>query len=342
MTLSESTTLHDTPRFFDRAGIIGRSEPINRVLEAIQRVAPSAARVLITGETGTGKELVASAIHQNSPRRFARFVRVNCAALHENLLESELFGHEKGAFTGADRQRIGRFEQANGGTLLLDEIGDMGMSTQCKILRVLQEGEFERLGGTTTIRTDVRVIAATNQNLAALVAKGTFREDLYYRLDVVHLKVPPLRERRDEIPALVEHFVREFAQEYDKGDVRISADTMEYLLLFRWPGNVRQLANELRRVVVMAERGSTIKPEDLQPFITAGTIKPAPAGVQVTRPNEIAIRLDQTLAKAQEQLERDIIAHAMKQAGGRLEEAATLLGLSRKGLYLKRQRLGMI
>ena len=219
----------------------------------MRKVAKSNSTVLIRGETGTGKELIAGAIHHNSLRAARNFVKVNCAALQENLLESELFGHEKGAFTGADRQRIGRFEQADGGTLFLDEIGDMSASTQAKILRVLQEHEFERLGGTRTIRVDVRLIAATNRDLSAMVAAGQFREDLYYRLNVVSVETPPLRERKDDILPLAMHFIRRFGSELKKRLDGLDNDAQKLLVRYNWPGNIRELENAIERAALLAE-----------------------------------------------------------------------------------------
>ena len=223
------------------------------MLTVVKKVAKSNSTVLIRGETGTGKELIAGAIHHNSPRAARNFVKVNCAALQENLLESELFGHEKGAFTGADKQRIGRFEQADGGTLFLDEIGDMSPSTQAKILRVLQEHEFERLGGTRTMRVDVRLIAATNRDLPPMVQAGTFREDLYYRLNVVSIEMPPLRERKDDIVPLADFFLRRFAGELKKQIDGIEPDAQKLLMRYNWPGNIRELENAIERAVLLAE-----------------------------------------------------------------------------------------
>src|SRR5512135_1906123 len=246
---------------FDR--IIGSSGALARVLGVVRKVAKSNTTVLIRGETGTGKELIAGAIHHNSLRAARNFVRVNCAALQENLLESELFGHEKGAFTGADKQRIGRFEQADGGTLFLDEVGDMSPSTQAKILRVLQEHEFERLGGTRTLKVDVRLIAASNRNLAAMVASGHFREDLYYRLNVVSIDMPPLRERKEDIPALTAFFISRFSGELKKKIEGISPEAEKMLLRYNWPGNIRELENAIERAVLLAE-GRSIATRDLR------------------------------------------------------------------------------
>src|SRR5471030_2322174 len=246
---------------FDR--IVGASGALQHVLAIVKKVARSNSTILIRGETGTGKELIAGAIHHNSLRANRAFVKVNCAALQENLLESELFGHEKGAFTGADKQRIGRFEQADGGTLFLDEIGDMSPSTQAKILRVLQEHEFERLGGTRTLRVDVRLIAATNRDLSAMVAEGKFREDLYYRLNVVSIEMPPLRERKDDIVPLASAFIRRFSAELKKKIDGLDADAQKLLMRYNWPGNIRELENAIERAMLLAE-GRTITGNDLR------------------------------------------------------------------------------
>src|SRR6187399_1060841 len=238
---------------FDR--IIGSSGALEKVLSVVRKVAKSNTTVLVRGETGTGKELIAGAIHHNSHRANRAFVRVNCAALQENLLESELFGHEKGAFTGADKQRIGRFEQADGGTLFLDEVGDMSASTQAKILRVLQEQEFERLGGTRTMKVDVRIITATNRNLSEMVEEGRFREDLFYRLNVVSVETPPLRDRKDDIAALADFFVKRFATELKKKVENVHPEAQKLLMRHNWPGNIRELENVIERAVLLADHG---------------------------------------------------------------------------------------
>src|SRR5512132_3263074 len=246
---------------FDR--IIGSSGALEKVLGVVRKVAKSNTTVLVRGETGTGKELIAGAIHHNSLRAARNFVKVNCAALQENLLESELFGHEQGAFTGADKQRIRRFEQADGGTLFLDEIGDMSPNTQAKILRVLQEHEFERLGGTRTIKVDVRLIAATNRDLSSMVATGQFREDLYYRLNVVAIEMPPLRERKDDIVPLANSFIRRFSGELKKKIDGLDADAQKLLMRYNWPGNIRELENTIERAMLLAE-GRAISSDDLR------------------------------------------------------------------------------
>src|SRR5687767_3720867 len=280
---------------FDR--IVGASEALARVLGVVKKVAKSNSTVLIRGETGTGKELIAGAIHHNSLRASKNFIKVNCAALQENLLESELFGHEKGAFTSADKQRIGRFEQADGGTLFLDEIGDMSANTQAKILRVLQEHEFERLGGTRTIKVDVRLIAATNRDLPTMVEAGQFREDLYYRLNVVTMEMPPLRERKDDIAALSNFFIRRFSGELKKKIQGLEPDALKLLMRYQWPGNIRELENAIERAMLLAE-GTHIAVDDLRlgdtgpsggPRDNASVVKIPPTGIALEEVERIAL-----------------------------------------------------
>src|SRR6187431_2149549 len=254
---------HEQKDIYDFDRIVGASGALQQVLAIVKKVARSNSTILIRGETGTGKELIAGAIHHNSLRNNRNFVKVNCAALQENLLESELFGHEKGAFTGADKQRIGRFEQSDGGSLFLDEIGDMSQSTQAKILRVLQEHEFERLGGTRTLRVDVRLIAATNRDLPAMVQASQFREDLYYRLNVVSIEMPPLRERKDDIVPLATSFIRKFAGELKKKIEGLDTEAQKLLMRYNWPGNIRELENAIERAMLLAE-GRAISADDLR------------------------------------------------------------------------------
>ena len=246
--------------------IVGESAALRRVLKEVETVAPTGSTVLIRGETGTGKELIARALHDLSPRRERTFVKLNCAAIPTGLLESELFGHEKGAFTGAISQKVGRFELAHQGTLFLDEVGDIPPELQPKLLRVLQEQEFERLGGTKTIKVDVRLVAATNRDLAAMVADGRFRDDLYYRLNVFPLVLPPLRERRDDIPRLVRHFTQQFARRMGRRIETIPSAVMEALVRYPWPGNIRELQNVIERAVILSPGSSLQVPlGDLQP-----------------------------------------------------------------------------
>ncbi|MGB8030461.1 MAG: sigma 54-interacting transcriptional regulator [Terracidiphilus sp.] len=258
--MNESLYEEEIPAQAGFAGIIGRSRALREVLELVEMVAASDSTALLLGETGTGKELIAHAIHDRSRRRSKRFVKVNCAAIPSGLLESELFGHERGAFTGAITQKIGRIELADHGTLFLDEIGDIPLELQPKLLRVLQEREFERLGSTQTKQVNVRVVAATHRNLEEMIFQKQFRSDLYYRLNVFPISIPPLRERREDIPLLVRHFVRQFAQRMNKAIDAISPETMESLTQYLWPGNIRELQNLIERSVVMHEKGKlTVK-----------------------------------------------------------------------------------
>src|SRR5262245_9562500 len=249
--------------------IVGDSPPLRKVLEAVKRSAPTNATVMLLGESGVGKELVARTVHRNSTRAGQRFVQVNCAAIPEELIESELFGHEKGSFTGAAEKQIGKFEQADRGTIFLDEVGDMSPKTQAKVLRVLQEQEVERLGSARTIKVDVRVVAATNKNLEEAIAKGAFREDLYFRLNVIPILVPPLRERREDIPPLVQHFVRRFSDEHNVKVKRFDSQAMEALQRYRWRGNIRELRNAIERLMIMAP-GDVVRLEDLPREIVSG------------------------------------------------------------------------
>jgi DNA-binding NtrC family response regulator len=309
---------------YDFEKIVGNSEALQRVLTVVKKVAKSNSTVLIHGETGTGKELIAGAIHHNSLRAARNFVKVNCAALQENLLESELFGHEKGAFTGADRQRIGRFEQADGGTLFLDEIGDMSPSTQAKILRVLQEHEFERLGGTRTIRVDVRLIAATNRDLPAMVSAGGFREDLYYRLNVVSIQTPPLRERKEDILALATSFLRRYGNELKKRLDGLEPDAQKLLLRYNWPGNIRELENAIERAALLAER-SVVTADDLRLGDAAqGTMSRESAVVRIP-PTGIPL----------EDVERQALTEALKMANWVQKDAADLLSISPRVMNYK-------
>ena len=305
------------------------------LVKTIRRVAASNVTVLLTGETGVGKELFARALHQASARSDKVFLPFNCGTVPRDLLDSQLFGHRRGAFTGAHADAPGVIRSAAGGTLFLDEIGEMSPDVQPKLLRFLESGEILPLGETRPQNVDVRIVAATNANLDQLVADGRFREDLYYRLNVIPIPIPPLRERREEIPALVAHFLERFGREMQKPGLRVADETLEYLLLHRWPGNVRQLANELRRIVALAEPGAMVLPSHLSRDIVASR-RTVPV-----EPTEIVMRLDQTLADATEQIERAVIERALAACGGRNDEAAKRLGLSRKGLYLKKQRLGI-
>jgi nitrogen regulation protein NR(I) len=356
-------------------GVIGRSEPMQAVFKLIGQVAHTDATVLITGESGTGKELVARAIYHNSRRSQQPFLAINCAAIPENLLESELFGHEKGAFTGASQQRVGKFEQCHGGTLFLDEIGDMSPTTQTKILRVLQSGTFERVGGNSPIRVDVRIIAATNKPLEDAVANRQFREDLFYRLNVVRIQMPPLRERRDDVRLLVDYFLRKLA---GSGTPKtISTSTLAALEAYHWPGNVRELENIIRRATVVA-KGQAILFTDLPPEVTAAvqkaTATAAPAApvegtpatvpgtvagsVPATAGNAAAVRttpmtvpeIAQLLfryAKADSKfkilpaVERELVIQALRETSGNQVQAAKLLGITRATLRKRVEKFGI-
>jgi DNA-binding NtrC family response regulator len=321
-------------------GALFLAEEMQTLLATARRVAATTVPVLITGETGTGKEVLARAIHACSNRSKAPFLPFNCTSTPRDMLDSQLFGHRRGSFTGAIENFQGIIRGAGGGTLFLDEIGDMALEVQPKLLRFLESGEVHPVGETQPVRADVRVVAATNANLDALVSEGRFREDLFYRLNIVHLQIPPLRERRIEIPALAQHYLDKYAAEYGKGHLRLAEETMEYLVLYRWPGNVRQLANEMRRMAALCEAGAVVMPEHLSAAIAASR-RTIPASERILDPTEVVVRLDQPMAAATEHLERAMLQYALKQCGGRMEETAARLGLSRKGLYLKRQRFGI-
>ncbi|WP_456441827.1 sigma-54-dependent transcriptional regulator [Caldithrix abyssi] len=311
--------------------IISQSGAMEAVLNMAGRVARSKATVLILGESGTGKELIARAIHYASDRADKPLVIINSAALSPNLLESELFGHEKGAFTGAIAQRIGRFEQADGGTLFIDEVGDLPMQTQVKLLRALQFGEFERVGGNKTIKVDVRVIAATNRDLEELIQKGEFREDLYYRLNVVTIHIPPLRERKSDIPVLIRHFIEKYARQNQKNVVGISKEAQDYLMRYHFPGNVRELENIIERAVVLA-RDEIITLEDLPQGLTVQTER------SILDPYDFSHPYEEKLAA----FERVMIEEALKQKHGNQSQAARLLGISERHLRSRMQRLNIV
>ena len=318
-------------------GLVGRSPAMQRLIQLLETVAGTSSTILITGETGTGKEVVARAIHHNGSRRKQRFVALNCSAIPETLLEAEIFGHVRGAFTGAVGNRQGRLEQAHKGTLLLDEVGTMSPALQMKMLRVLQEREFERVGDSNTIKVDVRVIAATNSDLTRMVADGRFREDLYYRLNVIPVQIPPLRERRDDIPLLVQHFLDKFlAQEPRREEpLTISQEAMRRLMSFSWPGNVRQLENAIERAVAFSGGKTQIDVGDLAPEI-AGAPPPALAGLSasLTLP-ENGVDLGALVAS----IERDLMRQSLERTNGNKGRAAQLLSLKRTTLVEKLKRL---
>ena len=321
-------------------GAIFQAEQMQTILNVARRIAPTDVPVLITGETGTGKEVLARTIHALSRRAQATFLPFNCTSAPKDMLDSQLFGHRRGAFTGAIDNFQGVVRAAAGGTLFLDEIGDTSLEVQPKLLRFIEANEIHPIGEPQPTRVDVRLIVATNADLDTLVSQGRFRADLFYRLNIVPLHLPPLRERRVEIPTLANHYLQKYALEYGKGDLRLAEDTMEYLVLYRWPGNTRELANEMRRLAVLAESGAIMMPEHLYPEITKSR-RTIPASERVLDPTEVVVRLDQPVPAAVRYLEERMVNYAMKKCGGRVEEAATMLGLSRKGLYLKRQRFGI-
>lgn len=312
---------HTQPHIYNLDHIVAESHQMKEVLSVVKKICPSHATVLITGETGTGKEVVASAIHFNSPRRKKAFVKVNCVNLPETLLESELFGHEKGAFTGAYRRRIGRFEQAQGGTIFLDEIGDMNLAIQAKVLRVLEERQFERLGGIQTIKVDVRVLVATNKNLKALIRTGEFREDLYYRINVAHIHLPPLRERPEDILPLANFFLKRFNLGSNKQIKGFSSKATKLLLDYHWPGNVRELENVVERAVLMTE-GTIIDAEDLsiEYDLFPSIIK---KGIKL------------------KEAERELTIQALERSNWVQKDAAKLLGISRRAISYKIKKYGI-
>ncbi len=334
---SERSALWPDPPPEQQLGFVCSSEVMVDLMRTTRRVAASPITVLITGETGTGKELLARAVHQCSPRSAAKFIPYNCTAVARDMLESQLFGYRKGAFTGAHDAFPGVIRSAAGGTLFLDEIGEIGLDLQPKLLRFLESNEVHPLGEPAPVTVDVRVVAATNADLDRLMAEGKFRDDLFYRLNVVKLHIPPLRERREEIPLLLEHFLERTLKEAGKTGVRLDESTAEFLLLYAWPGNVRELANEVRRMVALAESGAVIMPEHLSPKIAA-TRRTVPVAERPLEPTELVVRRDQPLSAAVEHVERALIQDALR-ATSNVELAAKRLGLSRKGLYLKRQRL---
>lgn len=343
--MREPVTLPDA-QIESRSALVGTSHALQNVCKEIGRVASKPVTVLIRGETGTGKELIARAIYQHSLRAKAPFIAINCAAIPENLLESELFGHERGAFTGADQRRIGRFEQANKGTLFLDEIGDLPSTTQVKLLRVLQQQTFQRVGGTEVISVDVRVIAATHRNLEAMIREGTFREDLFHRLNVVCLYLPPLRERRDDIPLLVRHFFQKYASDFSVPVPSISADALSLLQADSWRGNVRELENVTRRLL-LAARGLSVGETAVREILSARNTEVAQTGdsfaARARQLLEQALHGQLTDAHAQMlgEAEREILSQAITLSAGNQARAARWLGLSRFTLREKLKHLGL-
>ena len=331
-----------------RYEIVGDSPALRRVLEAVQRAAPTNATVLLLGESGVGKELVARTIHRNSPRAGQRFIQVNCAAIPEELIESELFGHEKGSFTGATEKQIGKFEQGDRGTIFLDEIGDMSARTQAKVLRVLQEQEVERLGSARTIKVDVRVIAATNKNLEEAIQRGEFRDDLYFRLNVIPILVPPLRERREDIPQLVQHFAKRTSEEHNLKPKRFDPRAMEAMQRYRWRGNIRELRNTIERLMIMSP-GDVVRVEDLpaeirgesssrlapvaEPGASAPQARPEPSGTATPPPG--------TLREFKEAAERAFLVDKLRENNWNISKTAEALDTPRSNLYKKLEQYGI-
>jgi two-component system, NtrC family, response regulator AtoC len=329
-TQEENVALHERlDKKYSFEGIIGESGTLASVLDRVKLVAPATTTVLLEGETGTGKELIAQALHQNSNRVRNPFVAVHCAALPANLLESELFGHEKGAFTGASEKRIGRFESAHGGTLFLDEIGEIDASTQVKLLRFLETKTFERVGSIKPVQVDVRLVCATNRDLKALSLKGEFRDDLYYRLDVVKITLPPLRHRVDDIPLLIDHFLTRFAEDNELPDVTLTPKAMSALQAYRWPGNIRELRNFCENLVVLKQGGEVneydMDPRFLHPYEPESTGSDADTPMY-TSPSGIL---------SKEENEKRLLRNALVQARGNRTQAAQLLGISRRTLHRK-------
>ncbi len=317
--------LNQLKKKYSFENIIGKSTPMKKVFETIEQVAPSRANVLIYGESGTGKEMIADAIHHNSPRRNKPYIKVHCAALPETLLESELLGHEKGAFTGAIARKRGRFELANTGTIFLDEIGEISLPTQVKLLRVIQEREFERVGGEQSVKVDVRIISATNKELKEEIEKGNFREDLYYRLDVVSIYVPPLRERTDDIPLMVHKFIEELAKENNREIEGITNGALQALMSYKWPGNVRELRNVIESIVVLTKE-SVITEQDLPSYVRAKDEKSSlkiPAGVDLS------------------EVEKRYILFTLENSGGNKTKTSEILNIGRKTLHRKLAEYGL-
>jgi two-component system nitrogen regulation response regulator NtrX len=322
--------------------IVGRSPALVKVLEAVRRAAPTDATVLLVGESGVGKELVARAIHRNSRRAAQRFIQVNCAAIPEELIESELFGHEKGSFTGATEKQIGKFEQADRGTIFLDEVGDMSQKTQAKVLRVLQEQEVERLGSARTIKVDVRVIAATNKNLEEAIHRGEFREDLYFRLNVIPMVVPPLRERREDIPLLAEHFARRFSEEHNVRR-RFDARALEALQNYRWRGNIRELRNAVERLVIMTDR-EVIGAGDLPPEVTtprAAAASEAGGAAAASAAAAPPAAGGNTLREFKDASERAFLVQKLRENNWNISKTAEVIDTPRSNLYKKLEQYGI-
>ena len=340
----ERQNVHGPSGEGEKPPLVGQSQAMRQVYEAIGKVADSPSTVLVTGESGTGKELVAQALHRGSSRRDKPLIKVNCAAIPKDLVESELFGYERGAFTGAVGSKPGRFELADGGTLFLDEIGEVPLEMQVKLLRALQESEFERVGGVKTIRVDVRLIAATNRELRALIAEGRFREDLFYRLNVVPIALPPLRDRREDIPLLVQHFIEKYDRRLGKKVEQMDDEAMQVLVRYPWPGNIRELENLVERSVLFAD-GPVISEAQLPDSLRERPSGPpapiaavGPLGA-IVAPSGASMR--EIVRQAQAELERELITRALEETGGNVTRAAKRLQISRKSLQIKMKELGL-
>jgi DNA-binding NtrC family response regulator len=322
----------EVTRRYQFNNIIGKSKEMNRVFRTIEQIAGTKTTVLITGESGTGKEMVAKAIHYNSPRRDKPFVAINCAAIPESLIESELFGHERGAFTDARARQVGRFEVADGGTLFLDEIGELSAPTQAKILRVLQEKEIQRVGGTETLHIDVRLITATNKDLEEAIRSGTFRSDLFYRINVVPIFLPPLRERREDIPPLIDHFLKKLTDDHRRPARRFSKNSLDLLVNYDWPGNVRELENVVERVVALSD-SETIEEKDLPDEVVNNY------RANFLKREVLSGNID--FEKAERRFEEDIITAALERCNYVQTQAAEMLGITRRMLKYKMDKLGI-
>ena len=338
----ERQNLHANLSDGERPPLVGESPAMRAIYDMVARVADSPSTVLITGESGTGKELIAKALHRGSSRRDRPLIKVNCAAIPKDLVESELFGYERGAFTGAVGSKPGRFELADGGTLFLDEIGEVPVEMQVKLLRALQESEFERVGGIKTLRVDVRLIAATNRDLKALIADGRFREDLFYRLAVVPIALPPLRDRREDIPLLVRHFIEKYDQRLGKRVEGVDAEALDLLRAYPWPGNIRELENLMERSVLFAD-GPTIHagalPDALRESTPAAPVAPVGPLGAIAAPSGASMK--EIVRQAQAELERELIARALDETSGNVTRAAKRLQISRKSLQVKMKELGL-
>ncbi len=342
--LSRRDARPEEPSGHGRFRLVGQSPAIRTIYGVVEKVANTPSTVLISGESGTGKELIARALHENSSRHAGPFIKINCAAIPKTLMESELFGYDKGAFTGAVGAKPGRFELAHGGTLFLDEIGEIPIEMQVKLLRVLQESEFERVGGIKTIKVDVRLVTATNRDLLAEVGAGAFREDLFYRLNVVPIHIPPLRERREDIPLLADHFIAKFNDRLKKEIAAITPEAVERLVAYQWPGNIRELENLMERTVLFCE-GPEIRVSDLPPEV-AGAAAPQsvsaashPAGEETQRPAPESLK--EAVRAETERVERELIQRALDATGGNVTQAARKLKISRKSLQTKMKELGL-